>query len=506
MIEHAESMPAIDEALRDESLLGAALGDPKTWTTWLAVLCAAFGLPLDAEQLEIFFAVAGGRAPPTQRVRELWAIIGRRAGKSRVAAAIAVFLAIFVRYRLAAGEHGMVLVLAASQEQARVVFAYAKAFLQTSPVLRQEVVDVTRSEIRLRNGITLAIHSNSFRTIRGRTLCACVFDEVAIWHDESSSAPDSETYTAVLPSLLTTHGMLVGISTGYRRLGLLYGKYRDHFGVASSDTLVVQGSTLQFNQSLTETDIAAQRAADPAAAASEWDGGFRDGIASLFDDELIDAAVDHGRPLELPPQIGVCYQMFVDASSGVGADAYSIAVAHKEGTKNACFVVDVVRGTSGKFDPQQVTKDYATLAKQYRIGSVVGDHYAAEWVAGAWRDCGITYSRSDLPKSQLYLEALPLFTRGLARLPDHPRLVRELRLLERRTHRSGKDTVDHPRNGRDDHANCVAGVLRNLSNYLGHNKLDYSGWCDKTPDDPHGIEGWRRMRLANYLYSGGLIR
>src|SRR5262249_17835438 len=67
--------------------------------------------------------------------------------------------------------------------------------------------------------------------------------------------------------------------------------------------------------------------------------------------------------------------------------------------------------------------------------------------------------RSPKPKGQIYLEALPVFTRGLARLPDHGRLVRELRLLERRTHRSGKDTVEHPRNGHHDHANVVCGVF-----------------------------------------------
>jgi hypothetical protein len=43
-----------------------------------------------------------------------------------------------------------------------------------------------------------------------------------------------------------------------------------------------------------------------------------------------------------------------------------------------------------------------------------------------------------------------LFARGLVRLPDHARLLRELRLLERHTHRSGKDTVNHGRNGSDD--------------------------------------------------------
>src|SRR5215831_10056085 len=33
----------------------------------------------------------------------------------------------------------------------------------------------------------------------------------------------------------------------------------------------------------------------------------------------------------------------------------------------------------------------------------------------------------------------------------------------RRTHRSGKDTVEHPRNGHDDYANVVCGVLSLLA-------------------------------------------
>ena len=74
----------------------------------------------------------------------------------------------------------MVLVLSASVEQSRVVFSYAKAFFESSPVLRQEIDSITRNEIRLKNGIVIAIHSNSFRTVRGVTLCAVVLDEVAV--------------------------------------------------------------------------------------------------------------------------------------------------------------------------------------------------------------------------------------------------------------------------------------------------------------------------------------
>ena len=83
----------IDQALRDRNLLGAALGGSTTWGVWIAVLRAAFGLPLSEEERTAFDAVAGGREPPQERVRELWCVIGRRSGKSRVAAALADFVA-----------------------------------------------------------------------------------------------------------------------------------------------------------------------------------------------------------------------------------------------------------------------------------------------------------------------------------------------------------------------------------------------------------------------------
>jgi hypothetical protein len=114
----------VDHALLDKHLLGAALGDAAPWDTWMSVLRAAFGLPLDEAQRATFHQVAGERGPPAQRVRELWAVIGRRGGKSRMAAALACFQAAFVKHQLARGEVGYVLVLAANRDQARVVFDF----------------------------------------------------------------------------------------------------------------------------------------------------------------------------------------------------------------------------------------------------------------------------------------------------------------------------------------------------------------------------------------------
>src|SRR5262249_60246230 len=97
----------------------------------------------------------------------------------------------------------------------------------------------------------------------------------------------------------------------------LHQKHRDHFGVDDDDgVLVVQGASRVFNPSLSDAVLAAQRAADPTAAGAEWDAEFRSDIGAFLSDELIDAAIAHGRPLELPPVDGVIYRAFVDAAGG----------------------------------------------------------------------------------------------------------------------------------------------------------------------------------------------
>ena len=116
----------------------------------------------------------------------------------------------------------------------------------------------------------------------------------------------------------------------------------------------------------------------------------------------------------------------------------------------------------------QATKEFAALLREYRVSSVVGDNFAQEWVQAAWSSCNMRYVRAEEPKSVIYLETLPLWSRGLVSIPEHKRLLRELRLLERHTHRSGRDTVDHGKNGSDDYSNAVCGVLRKMSNHLGY--------------------------------------
>src|SRR6516225_5599679 len=98
----------IDVALRDRNLLGAALGDATTWSVWLAILKAAHGRRLNEHERKLFAEVAGGREPPTRKVKELVCVASRRSGKGRIGAALAVHAATMVGHRLAPGETGVV--------------------------------------------------------------------------------------------------------------------------------------------------------------------------------------------------------------------------------------------------------------------------------------------------------------------------------------------------------------------------------------------------------------
>ena len=120
---------SLHKALEDPELLGSALAGP-TWHPWRVILLAAMGEPLTKDELKTFTKFTGRTKAPTQRVDELWCCIGRRGGKSRAMAALAIYLAGLCDYsdKLDHGERGVVLLLAPDMKQAKVLGNQADQF------------------------------------------------------------------------------------------------------------------------------------------------------------------------------------------------------------------------------------------------------------------------------------------------------------------------------------------------------------------------------------------
>ena len=94
--------------------------------------------------------------------------------------------------------------------------------------------------------------------------------------------------------------------------------------------------------------------------------------------------------------------------------------------------------------------------REYGVSTAIGDRYGAEWVSSAFSKLGVRYEVSERDRSQIYLDMLPLFTSGRARLLDNSRLITQFAGLERRTSPMGKDRVDHGKGGFDDACNAAS--------------------------------------------------
>jgi phage terminase large subunit-like protein len=214
---------------------------------------------MTADELELFREVAD-REPPTKPVRELWIVAGRRGGKDSIAAAIATVAALGdYRPYLRTGERATVMCLASDRQQAAIVHRYIAGYFRELPALVPLVQRETDELLELRNNVDVVIASNNLRAPRGRAIAVAIMDEVAYWRGADSASPDTETFAAIEPATLTIpNALIIGISSPYRRSGLLFQKWSKHYGKPCDDVLVVRGTSKMFNPTLPDTVIEAR--------------------------------------------------------------------------------------------------------------------------------------------------------------------------------------------------------------------------------------------------------
>ena len=477
------------DAMRDPALFGTDLTDP-SWVPWRRCAAAVFGLtagltPADRRFIE---RCLGRPSLPRGPAQEAWLIIGRRGGKSRFAALVAVFLACFRDYAavLAPGERGVLMIIASDRHQARGVQQYVAGLLHDVPMLERLIVHETKEAIELSTRVTIEIHTASYRAIRGYTVVGAICDELAFWHTEGSANPDTEILNALRPAMATVPGaLLVVISSPYARRGELWKAHRAHYGRDEGGVLVWQADTRTMNPTVPETFITQAYAKDAAVAAAEYGADFRRDIEAFVSPEAIDTATAPGRR-ELAPVAGVDYEGFVDPSGG-SQDAMTGAVGHRDGDR---AVLDAVWEVRPPFSPEAVVREFAHSFGAYRITRVRGDRYGGEWPREQFRKAGIEYEVCKPTKSDLYRDLLPALNSGRVELLDQPRLLAQLGGLERRTGRNGKEAIDHAPGGHDDLINAAAGVLVwVMATSGGMSPASIDNFCRTVVECPSLVEG-----------------
>jgi hypothetical protein len=471
----------------------------ETWAFWLAFCASLFGEPLTGEQLAIFQRHTGRTHPPDKAVREAWAIVGRRGGKSLVAALIAVYIATLRDHSYLKGETGTIMCLAADRKQVRTILRYALNFMHSVPMLASLIESTTKEQITLTNGIVIEVQTSNYRTVRGYTIVAAVCDELAFWRSEDSTNPDFEVLAALRPGMATVpNPLLLCISSPYARRGALWAAYKNHYGKDDSSVLVWQAATRDANPSVETSIIDAALVEDEASALAEYFAEFRKDVETFIEREQIEGLVIPGRR-ELGPGRDIRYHAFCDPSGG-RQDSFTLAIAHAgTHTEAGRIILDCIRERKPPFDPDSVVKEYAALLKSYGIRTIQSDRYAGIWIEAAFAKYGIRCWQSAKPKSEIYKESLPLLNvSGRVELLDHPALVTQISRLERRTGRTG-DIIDHSPHSHDDIANAACGALL-LASGSGRKKAGaglifksddarWTSWEGSSSGRPHASPG-----------------
>jgi hypothetical protein len=456
-----------------------ALGrDGDDWWPWYVVAKVIDGATLNKEELE-FFRQCTCRDTPPADVRELFGVIGRRGRKTAFMATVACWVAFCGQFKKAPGEIQQVLYVALVLDQGTQFMSYAKEIARM-PRLAAKVLRSTSTAIYLRNGREITTAANSFRTLRGATCIAALFDELALWYSEDSRNPDKEVYRAVKPAMLTAPGaLLLGMSSPFAKSGLLWEKYEKLFG-KPGNTVIWQAPTLSMNPGIDDDEVQAEItkafADDPLDAAAAYGAEFRNPSDSYISREMVEGCVV-AELKKVPWQSGVRYFAFCDPSTGLGRDSFTLAIAAK--TKEGAELVFMAEWEP-EFNRDAVIADCASFLRNYRLSSVTGDRFAKGYVADVFRNNGITYIESTRSRTDIYMDAMASLRSGNYKLLDSDRLVAQISGLVRKT-RGANDVVDHARGSHDDLANSVCGALVLAAEGSGGSQ--HYGWTELSHGD-----------------------
>jgi hypothetical protein len=419
----------------------------------MAIARAFDGQPLTDAELEWFQRYTGRSAPRAGGYPYLVELFGRQCGKSEMAAAHGAQAGAVAAV---SGQRDVAVVLMAQDTRAsiRVAFTYIRRFFER-PLLRDLVVAVRQESIELAGNVSVVVMPCRPAAPRGLRVVRFVLDEFAHFLSTDNRPLDKQAWAAALPTLLTTAGKLIALTSPRLLSGLAGALYQRHYGQDDSDVLIVRAPSIAMNPTLSDEALRQIRDSAPDDAPAELDGEFLMDACALIDEELIDAAVDRGVTVRRP--VAERHVAHVDVSTGASrtSDRWAVAVAHRA---HGCGVVDALLVIQPPFSVATACAQTAALCRSFGIREIYGDAFARGFSEAAFAAVGLRWRPAGRTTSDSYIEFAAHLSSGRVRLLDREELLRELRTLERRRG-AARDRIDHRRGTHDDAAAAVAGAV-----------------------------------------------
>lgn len=297
---------------------------------------------------------------------ELVLVLGRRSGKSTLAALISAYELYKLLRRGCPQEHyGIstvneirVLCIANDKEQASIVYGEMSGYINQVDYFKSSITHDTQTYMKFqtdydkkkygegmgkRASIISTFKSSIAKGLRGRGTICVILDELAFFVDDGKSSAQ-RVYKAITPGigqfspkdpnnkhvpLGPPEGRIIAISSPDAREGFFYNLYQQSLtkDKASSNMLMIQAPTWEINPTLSSEYYSVEYAKDPKSFDTEHGGSFSDRVRGWIENQadLTDCIGDGLKPIlrGLPRE-----PYFAGVDFGIVKDGTSIVLSH----------------------------------------------------------------------------------------------------------------------------------------------------------------------------------
>lgn len=458
-------------------------------------LKAFYGLPLEGRELDVWaifqdsctydtLGYVTSVTPVAYTPKEyslMVGILGRRSGKSSKITAFATLYEILFGGHLAEIEPGQDVVvpyIAQDLATAKANMLFVSLMAQKVPLLEKQITSASRDKIEFKNGIVMLPEPPAIKTGRGFAMPVVIGDEVGFWYKTADAAnPDYEVQRAVsYAQSQFTRAKQFLISTPYTEEGLLWDYHRagtDGWKAALDDrdefrdALVLQASTAAMeNPKITRRRLQQLQLQDPDAFVRESLARFVTAINSYIPAELVHKATS-GQPKERKRtdiEGGALVPNYVAAMDpAFRNDDFAFSIFHTE--SDGTVVQDVLRVWSPsqrdgvQLDPAIILAEIGEICHQWNIGLVYSDQYQLEALNAMAQQFQFSVVGRDFTgasKAKMYGSLLHLLRTDKIKLLDHPVVVSQLTLLQKKMSAMNRVQIAAPQGKHDDVASVIA--------------------------------------------------
>lgn len=449
----------------------------------IAKICYDSVNPEDLEGQEAEYAtkIFGNVKRFTAHARRIITIVaGRGSGKSSVLSSSRLLhLALTLPLdRLAANEKGYGLIICPDLKTAKQTLDFVKGQAESSRFIKPLIGSKATSSRNKQDGIrsdgflltrpdghVVSIEclaaSKGGRSVRGRSLVGVVLDECAFFEDDNHVVNDKELFAAIQPRMMKGSQLIIA-STPWADTGLLYELYRQNFENPKNAVVAVAPTLLMMPTDEMKEAVQAMMQTDPEKAQQEFFAKFMTGgEGSFFDSKSVEACIDYSRPFNLSPD-SKCIAC-AGADLAFKQDNAAIVVVHyKNDMFHVAYLEEFKPDAGEPLLPSKIFSSFSQTLADYHLDYAIADRFNEAPFREHLEKNGM--SLINIPEGQdgkieMYSRLKSLLREGRVSMPDHPRMIKQLKSITSRPTSAGKLLIELPRNRGDGHSDLVSALV-----------------------------------------------